>query len=84
MKLIGDKMENLGLIVAIIGSAFGIVAITLGSTITLFLWSRGEANADRQSMVDLVIAIKEDIQAIQLEMRDFHNRLCDIEERRGK
>lgn len=69
---------DLGIIIAIVGSAMGIIAVTL----TLMLWVRGEANADRRDMVNLVVAIKDDIQAIQLEMRDFHSRLCAIEERR--
>lgn len=75
-------MENIGLIIAIVGSAFGIVAISLATTIALFLWNRNEANSDRRDIVNLIIAIKEDVQAIQLEMRDFHTRLCSIEEKR--
>jgi len=80
----GNKVENLGLIIAIVGSAIGIIAITLGATIALFLWNRGEANADRKDIVNLIIAIKEDVHAIQLEMRDFHTRLCSIQERKEK
>lgn len=64
-------MENLGLIIAIVGSAVGII----GVIIMLFLWVRGEANADRRSAVDLIFAIKEDIKSVQLEMKDFHLRL---------
>jgi hypothetical protein len=79
-------MENLGLIIAIVGSAVGIIAITLGATIALFLWNRGEANADRRDIVNLIIAIKEDAHAFSEKMaaesKDFHNRLCDIESRR--
>jgi hypothetical protein len=61
----------------------------------LFLWVRSEANADRRyiseiqrqdrkDILTLVEAIKEDVRAIKEEMKDFHNRLCAIEERRGK
>lgn len=75
-------MENLGLIIAIVGSAIGIIALTIGSMITLFLWNRSEANSDRRDIVNLIVSIKEDVQAIQLEMKDFHNRLCEIEARR--
>lgn len=71
---------DLGIIVAIVGSTIAIVGVVLA----LFLWNRGEANADRRAIVDLIIAIKEDVHAIQLEMKDFHGRLCTIEERRGK
>lgn len=81
-------MENLGLIIAIVGSAVGIIAITLGATIALFLWNRAEANSDRRDIVNLIIAIKEDARAFSEKMaaesRDFHARLCSIEERRNK
>jgi hypothetical protein len=75
-------MDNLPLIIAIVGSAIGIIALTIGSMITLFLWNRSEANADRRDIVNLIVSIKEDVQAIQLEMKDFHGRLCEIEARR--
>jgi len=82
-------MENLGIIIAIVGSAIAIVGVTL----TLMLWVRGEANADRRDIVNLIVAIKDQIYAIQLEMKDFHTkltlqdqefktRLCAIEEKR--
>lgn len=72
-------MNDIGIIIAIVGSAFGIIAITLGATVTLFLWGRGEASSDRRDIVDLIIAIKDDIQATQLEMMSFHNRICEIQ-----
>ena len=79
-------MENLGLIITIVGSAIAIV----GVTITLMLWVRGEANADRRDIVDLIVQIKQDISTtreetsklineIHLEMKDFHHRLLNIE-----
>ncbi len=71
-------MEYLGLIIALVGSAFTIVA----AMIAMMLWVRSEANSDRRDIVNLIIAIKEDVQAIQLEMKDFHGRLCEIESRR--
>ena len=71
-------MENLGLIIALLGSAFTVVA----AMIAMMLWVRSEANSDRRDIVNLIIAIKEDVHAIQLEMKDFHGRLCDIEARR--
>jgi len=71
-------MENLGLIVALLGSAFTIVA----AMIAMMLWVRSEANVDRRDIVNLIVAIKEDVHAIQLEVKNFHGRLCDIEARR--
>lgn len=57
---------------------FGVLGVILGNGaifIPLFLWMRTEANTDRRDMVNLIISIKE-------EMKDFHGRLCAIEERR--
>ena len=50
---------------------FTILIVTLG---TLFFWNRSEANADRRDLINLVRSIHE-------EMKDFHGRLCTIEER---
>lgn len=69
---------DLGVVISIVGSAVAIV----GAVIALFLWTRSEANADRRDIVNLILAIKEEISAIHLEVRDFHNRLVAIEERR--
>jgi hypothetical protein len=62
-------MEYLGLIIALIGSAFTIVA----AMIAMMLWVRSEANSDRRDIMHL-------ISAIHMEMKDFHVRLCIIEE----
>lgn len=43
----------------------------------LIFWFRAEARADHRQVIDLIIAIKE-------EMKDFHGRLCAIEERNRK
>jgi len=43
----------------------------------LILWFRAEARADHRQCIDLIIAI-------QTEMKDFHGRLCSIEERNKK
>jgi len=75
---------DLGIIIAIVGSSFAIV----GVMIALFLWTRGEANADRRDIVNLIIAIKDDAANFRKEMademKDFHARLCVIEENRGR
>jgi hypothetical protein len=93
---------DVGIIVAIVGSAVANVGVGL----TLFLWLRGEANSDRRDIVNLIIAIKEDARAfgdkmaaqsrefnekmsqIRLdaaqEAKEFHGRLCAIEEKRNK
>lgn len=75
---------DVGIIIAIVGSAVANVGVVL----VLFLWLRGEANADRRDIVNLIVAIKEDGQNFRSlmaeESREFHGRLCTIEERRGK
>lgn len=71
---------GLEIVIAIVGSAIAIV----GVMIALFLWTRSEANADRRDIVNLILAIQEEVKAIQLEMKDFHNRMCNIEQKRGQ
>lgn len=46
-------------------------------TLTLWLWSRSESRSDMRTMLTL-------LSAIQTEMKDFHGRLCAIEERNKK
>lgn len=53
----------------------GILAANLGIIIPLFLWSRGEARQDYRHLETF-------LKSIQEEMKDFHGRLCAIEERR--
>lgn len=43
----------------------------------LFFWNRSESNNDRREMLSL-------IKSIEKEMKDFHGRLCAIEERAKK
>lgn len=40
----------------------------------LILWFRSESRSDYRQCIDLIVAIQE-------EMKDFHGRLCAIEER---
>lgn len=53
------------------------VLTLVGSNIALFLWARSESRADYRALRQL-------IEAIQAEMKDFHGRLCKIEERNRK
>jgi hypothetical protein len=43
-------------------------------TLTLWLWNRSESRNDHRLLLNLISAIKD-------EMKDFHGRLCAIEER---
>ena len=53
---------------------FGIFILTLSG---LFLWNRSESNNDRRDMVNILLGI-------QTEIKDFHGRLCAIEEKNRK
>ena len=70
-----------------LGVTAGLFILTIGSTITLFLWNRSESRTDNRRVLDILDAINKD-------MRDFHTklatqdlefkmRLCAIEEKRN-
>ena len=61
----------------------------------MFYWNRTEARADsrhfnqetkelRREMIDVMRGFQSSIDAIKEESKDFHGRLCSIEERRGR
>lgn len=49
----------------------------MGIAIGLFLWSRAESRSDMRMMMGIINSIKDEI-------KDFHGRLCAIEERNRK
>lgn len=53
---------------------FSVFIVSMGG---LFLWSRAEARADSRQVIDLISAINQEI-------KDFHGRLCAIEEKGKK
>lgn len=71
-----------------------IIILTMsGLMISLFLWLRSESNADRRHITEiqsadrkelltLIKSIENHVSAIEWEVKDFHGRLCAIEERR--
>jgi hypothetical protein len=50
------------------------LALFILSTGGLFLWSRSESRSDCRRIEDLISAIKEEI-------KDFHGKLCALEEK---
>ncbi len=52
--------------------------------IPLFLWNRSESRADIRHMDAKLESTRELVRAIHDEMKDFHNRMCVIEERNKK
>lgn len=65
-----------------------ILALLLGNSaliIPLFLWNRSESRADIRHMDAKLESTRELVRAIYEESKDFHSRLCRIEERnKGK
>jgi hypothetical protein len=59
---------------AIIGSNLAIAALV----IALFTWSRTESRSDNRELRNSTEAI---LNAIREDIKDFHGRLCTIEER---
>lgn len=47
----------------------------------LFIWNRTESRSDIRHMDNKLDANRDLINAIHMEMKDFHARLCIIEER---
>lgn len=57
-----------------------VIAIIFGNAgifIPIFFWLRSESNSDRRDIMNILIEMKD-------EMKDFHGRLCAIEERKNK
>ena len=70
---------DLATLISVIAGTFTMIAVI----VSLFLWLRSEANADRRHFQDIqkedrkdllqmVSAIKEEVSAMQTEMKDFH------------
>ncbi len=57
--------------------------IFLLSVFGLFIWNRTESRNDIRHMDNKLDANRELINAIHMEMKDFHGRLCAIEATRG-
>jgi type II secretory pathway component PulM len=57
--------------------------ILLVTVAGLFIWNRAEARADIRHMDTKLDSIRELTNAIHLEMRDFHNRLYELEKKRS-
>lgn len=63
-----------------------ILALILGNSafiVPLFLWNRAESRQDIRHMDSKLESTRELVRAIHDEMKDFHNRLCVIEQKRS-
>lgn len=69
-------MENDALL-----TVLGVFIANAAMVIPLFLWVRAESRADMRHNDAKLEATRELVRAIYDEVKDFHNRLCKIEER---
>ena len=64
------------------------VLTIIGANIAIFFWLRTESNSDRRQIQQETSADRRDllqlIREIKEELKDFHGRLCSIEERNKK
>lgn len=60
----------------------GVVIANLAMVLSLFLWVRTESRADIRHMDTKLESNRELVRAIHDEMKDFHNRLAVIQERK--
>lgn len=65
---------DLGLIIAIVGSAIAIV----GVVIAMMFWCRTEANETRREQKEDRKDLVQISRNIETEMRDFHNKLIEL------
>lgn len=65
-------------------TVLGVFIANAAMIIPLFLWNRTESRADYRHTDAKLESTRELVRAIHDEMRDFHNRLCAIEERNKK
>lgn len=60
----------------------------IGTIIAMFMWVRSEANSDRREFNSSLCESRAEtnalIAAIREDIKDFHGRLCAIEERNRK
>jgi len=64
-----------------------ILTLVLGNAaviLPLFLWNRSEARADIRHMDAKLESTRELVRAIHDEVKDFHERLYELEKNRGK
>lgn len=65
-------------------TVLGVFIANASLFISMFLWVRSEARTDNRHMDAKLESTRELVRAIYEETKDFHNRLCLIEERNPK
>ena len=74
-------MEGSQILTALI-TVLGTFLANAALIIPLFLWNRAEARADIRHMDDKLDSNRELVRAIHEEVRDFHLRLYELEQKR--
>ena len=72
--------HDIGLIIAIVGSSISII----GVVIAMMFWVRNEGNELRKEQKEDRKDILQLIRSIEIEMKDFHYRLLEIERNKSK
>lgn len=65
-------------------TVFAVIATNLGTVIALYIHTDKKLDEYRKETNDILKGIQNQIIAIHNEMKDFHGRLCAIEERNKK
>lgn len=65
-------------------TVFAVIATNLGTVIALYIQNDKKIDENRKETSSLIESIREEVRAIHIEMKDFHGRLCAIEERNRK
>lgn len=75
-------------VLTMICTVAGVFIANLAIVVPLFYWVRSEGNSDRRQMQDTAAADRRDfltlIREIKDELKEFHGRLIQIEERARK
>jgi hypothetical protein len=76
------QITMMGIIVTFVVSIFG----STGAILAMMFWCRQEANTlrseakdDRRELMQISRNLEMAVNAIQVEMKDFHNRLLQVE-----
>jgi hypothetical protein len=64
-----------------IGELILILVATLGTNITLYVHTDSKLDGYQQRSFEMIAAIREDMKDFHNEIKEFHGRLCSIEER---
>jgi len=65
-------------------TVFAIIATNLGTIIALYVHTDKKIEENRKETNEILKGIREDIKEFHQGLRDFHGRLCAIEERGKK